>query len=74
MGGEGGDARVRSHLVIGAQSKYEQGLPGGTVWSDPQTAHNGAGDPEYKAYLPETCALCKAQDLAAEETEANSEI
>ena len=37
---------------------------GGITGSDPQTAHNAAGDPLYEKRLPETCGSCQAEALA----------
>ena len=38
---------------------------GGTIRSDPKTAHDAAGDSLYEKSLPESCGLCKAQELAS---------
>ena len=80
MGGEGGADRAAEPILhvapAGSWSKTEKGRVDGTgpVLVDPKTAHEGAGDTGYAAYLPETCGLCAAQDLAAQETERDAEI
>ena len=48
--------------VIGIRYEVKSG---GTIRSDPKTAHTRSGDPLYEKRLPETCGLCKAQELAA---------
>jgi len=45
---------------------------GGTIRSDPQTAHNAVGDTLYEKSLPETCGLCKAEALAKAASDAAS--
>ena len=40
---------------------------------DPKTAHTRAGDPGYEVRLPESCGLCKAQELAQEATPSDEE-
>ena len=55
--------------------KYVSGDPDGSYRYDPQTAHTRAGDPSYQERIPESCGLCKAQELSAKATqiaEANS--
>ena len=37
---------------------------GGTIRSDPKTAHHAAGDSLYEKSIPESCGLCQAQELA----------
>jgi len=61
------DINRRSHTLTGAQSKMEMGTPDGRTWYDPDTAHHRAGDPDYQVALPETCALCLAQETATSE-------
>ena len=39
----------------------------GAIFTDYATAHNRAGDPTYKTFLPGSCAKCRKQ---AEEAEA----
>ena len=45
--------RVRSELKSGDTVRY-----------DPKTAHDAIGDSLYEKSLPESCGLCKAQELA----------
>ena len=47
--------------VIGVRYEVKSG---GTIRSDPKTAHNAVGDPLYEKSLPETCGLCQAEKLA----------
>jgi len=62
---------MRSHLDLGVQSKVEIGVPGANSRFDPKTAHEGAGDPGFETFIPETCALCEAERISlSEATEA----
>ena len=54
--------RVRSELKRGDTIRY-----------DPKTAHDAAGDPLYEKSLPESCGLCKAQELAKQASSTNEE-
>ena len=47
--------------VIGIRYEVKSG---GTIRSDPKTAHTRSDDPLYEKSLPESCGLCQAQELA----------
>ena len=63
------DNKLPQHSLIGAQSRMEM-LSDGRTRTDPETAHNRAGDTDYQVPLPETCALCWAHEIAASEARA----
>ena len=60
------------HVAQGKlHSKIETRGDDAITRTDPDTAHNRAGDSDYQEKLPETCALCWATELSeAEATEA----
>jgi len=39
-------------------------LDAGIIRSDPETAHNRAGDPGYALRIPESCLACEAKALS----------
>ena len=40
---------------------------GTSSWHDYRTAHNRAGDTDYKTFLPETCETCHQQEASVSE-------
>ena len=71
--GKDGDLSQGDPLHVTAWSaRYVVGV-GDELRFDPETAHARAGDPGYEVRLPESCGLCKAQELAQEATPSDEE-
>ena len=54
-------------------SKYEGGSPRAPTRSDPETAHKSAGDDGFTQYLPDSCYLCWAKEIALQEAEEQAQ-
>jgi len=67
-GSRGSDPPGPLHEIPYRTSRMEVKTRGDKhIRHDPETAHKAAGDNHYSLRLPESCYLCKAQELAAKE-------